>query len=244
MPGKSLVIVPTYNEKDTITQLIQEILSLPVEKLNIVVIDDCSPDHTAQTVRALLKKYAPRLELIERPGKMGIGSAYLLGFARAIDMGYDFVFEMDADFSHHPKYIPEMLRYMSYGYDLVIGSRRVTGGGVVGWGWKRKLMSKGAMEISRLLLGLKTYDVTSGFRCYRVKTLKRLDLSAMKSNGYSFQEELVFYFEEMAARIKEIPIIFVDRRFGESKLSYAEIVKFFITIVRLRVKKLLSKKTT
>ncbi len=229
-----LIVIPTYNEVENIAELIKQIFDLGIENISIVVVDDNSPDGTSQAVAGLQDIYPDRLMVYTRSGKLGIGSAYVYGFMYAIEHGYEYVFEMDADFSHDPKHIPELLRLATEGYDLVIGSRRVAGGAIEGWGYKRMLMSRMAMDFSRLLLGLTTQDVTTGYRCYKTATLARLDVSKITSNGYSFQEEMIYWFEQMNSRIIEVPITFVDRRFGKSKLSVYEIIKFFITIFRIK----------
>jgi len=228
------IILPTYNEKENIVDLIDKIFSLSLPDLHILVIDDNSPDGTAKAIISLINKYP--VELISRPGKMGLGSAYILGFQKALAQGAKYIMEMDADFSHNPQDIPRLLAAVHAGADLAIGSRRVAGGGIVGWNWWRRFMSRGATEFSRVLLGLKTKDVTAGFRCYNADFLKTLPLAEVKSNGYSFQEELVFLVEKIGGQIKEVPVIFVDRTKGKSKLSYKEIIKFFWIIFLLRQK--------
>ncbi|MFH1781742.1 MAG: polyprenol monophosphomannose synthase, partial [Patescibacteria group bacterium] len=177
------------------------------------------------------------LPVIHRPRKMGLGSAYNEAFSLALRQGSELFFEMDADFSHHPKYIPDFLREIENGYDLVVGSRRVPGGKIENWGPWRRLESGGAMWFSRVMLGLKTRDVTSGFKCYTKKAIQAMDLPAIKSNGYAFQEETIYRCEKAGLKVKEIPIIFTDRQQGKSKLSKKEVFNFFTTILRLKFRK-------
>jgi dolichol-phosphate mannosyltransferase len=232
---KIYVIIPTYNEKENIARLVKEINSLVIKGLKILVIDDNSPDGTAAMVENMMNQYP--VELTKRPGKLGLGSAYITGFKQALARGADLAITMDADFSHNPKKIPELIRaVIKEGYDLAIGSRRVPGGRVEGWNWQRKFYSAGAMWFSRLMLHLKTRDVTTGFRCYARHVLESLALDQIKTSGYSFLEELIYLCEQKKFKIKEVPIIFIDRQEGRSKLSRAEIIKFFITIFKLKFK--------
>ena len=233
---KVYVVVPTYNEKENISRLIKEISALGVKGLSVLVVDDNSPDGTAAIVEEMQGDYP--VEIIKRPGKLGLGSAYIAGFKHALANQGDMAITMDADFSHNPKKIPELIAAVaSNDYDVAIGSRRVPGGGVEGWNWQRKFYSGGAMWFSRLMLNLKTRDVTTGFRCYARHVIEKLDLDNVKTNGYSFLEELIFLCERKGFKIKEVPIIFVDRKEGKSKLSKKEIIKFFITIFRLKFKR-------
>ncbi len=228
------IIIPTYNEADNIAKLVQAIMAQPLPPLRILIVDDNSPDGTGQIADSLAQKHPEVVKVLHRPGKLGIGSAYITGFKKALAEGAEFIMEMDADFSHDPADIPRLVSEVQSGFDFVIGSRRVKGGEIVGWGPGRKLMSRGAMDFSRIMLGLKTKDVTAGFRCLSRSFLLQLPLDEINSNGYSFQEELIFYAERMGAKIKEIPVTFLDRRFGKSKLSVGEIVKFFYNILRLK----------
>lgn len=229
------IILPTYNEAENLPRLVKAIFDLQIPDLNILVIDDNSPDGTGVIADKLAKKYP--LTVIHRRGKQGLGSAYLAGFARAIVLGADVVFEMDADFSHHPADIPRLLAEIDQGYDFVIGSRRVKGGNIKGWTWWRNIQSILAMGFARFILGLKTKDITAGYRCIRTQILKDINFKSIKSNGYAFQEELVYYCEKQGFKIKEIPVTFIDRKVGRSKLSLGDIIEFFITIFRLRFKK-------
>ena len=228
---KTILVIPTYNEKENIEKLITKIFALNISELEILVVYDNSPDGTADIVEQLSEKYP--LHLLKREGKLGLGSAYIAGFKKALSLGADYIFEMDADFSHDPDDIPRMLE-SAQDADLVIGSRKIKGGKVIGWGWTRKFMSNGAMMFSRLLLGLKARDVTAGFRCFRRDVLHALDLDAIKSNGYAFQEELLYRTQKAGFKITEIPVTFVDRQEGKSKLSKKDIIEFFIVMIKLR----------
>lgn len=228
------IIIPTYNEKDTIEKLIEKIFSLNISNLNILIIDDNSPDGTGKIVRELIENYQPHLHLIQRPKKMGIGSAYISGSQYAIEHSADLIFEMDADFSHNPKNIPDFIKEINKGFDLVLGSRKIKGGKIIGWNCARKIMSAGAMLFSRIILNLKTKDVTSGYRCYSKQIFKLIDLDKLKSNGYAFQEEMIYLCEKNNFKIKEIPITFIDRKFGKSKLNYKDVFEFFQMVIRLK----------
>lgn len=229
---KTIVIIPTYNEKQNIAKLISEIFALQITGLEILVVDDNSPDGTADIAEKLKEKYP--VHLIKRAGKLGLGSAYLAGFKKALELKADYIFEMDADFSHDPADIPRMLAAAQQA-DLVIGSRKIKGGKVVGWGWLRKFMSNGAMWFSRILLNLKAKDVTAGFRCFRRQVLESINLDTIKSNGYAFQEELLYRTQKAGFKIKEIPVIFKDRQKGKSKLSKKDIIEFFLVMIKLRL---------
>jgi len=230
---KTLIIIPTYNEKQNIKKLLKEINQLKLKNLDILIIDDNSPDKTAEIVAKLQQKYQ-NLFLIKRSGKLGLGSAYITGFNWAIKRDYDYIFEMDADFSHAPKDIPRLLNAAQSGADLAIGSRRVKGGKIIGWNWQRHLSSFGANKLAKILLGLKTRDATAGFRCFRAQALKKLDLNKIKSNGYAFQEEMVYLFEKNNFKIKEVPVTFKDRAQGKSKLGKKQILEFFQVIFMLK----------
>lgn len=234
MKQKITIVIPTYNEKENISRLIPAIFDIfKVNKINgnIVVVDDNSPDGTAGVVRELMKKY--NIDIIERKGKMGLGSAYIVGFRKALKEGSDIIFEMDADFSHNPKYIPDFVNKINEGYDLIIGSRYIKGGAVKNWGPKRIMVSKGGNFIARTLTGLKTNDVTAGYRAYRKEIFKKLDLDRIRSSGYDFQIEMVFRTSRKGFKVTEIPITFVDRHVGSSKLARKDIIKFFVLCVIL-----------
>lgn len=235
---KAIIIVPTFNEKENIYRLIPAIFSLSIPddiQLELIVVDDNSPDGTAEIVEEMIKEYP--IYLIRRRRKMGLGSAYITGFKKALSVEADFIFEMDADFSHDPQDIPRLLEAAREA-NLVIGSRRIKGGKIVGWNLWRKFMSTGAMIFSRLCLGLKTKDVTAGFRVFQRKVLETIPLDEVKSNGYAFQEEMLYRTQKLGFKIKEVPVTFTDRRAGCSKLSRKDIVEFFIVMLQLRLKKI------
>ncbi len=230
---KTVIVIPTYNEKENISQLIGEIFKLQIPDLEILVVDDNSPDNTSEEVERMIP-HSP-IHLIKRKGKLGLGSAYITGFQKALSIGAEYIFEMDADFSHNPKDIPRMLEAAKK-HDLVIGSRKIQGGGIEGWGWTRKLMSNGAMWFSRTLLNLKAKDVTAGFRCFNKKVLEAIGIETITSNGYAFQEELLYKTQKSGFTIFEIPVVFTDREKGKSKLSKKDIIEFFWVMIKLRLK--------
>ena len=232
--AKSVYIsIATYNEKDNIEKLIREIFGLGLENLSVTIIDDNSPDGTAKIVEKLKTEF-PNLILIKRSGKLGYGSAHVAGFKLALGQGAEIIISMDADFSHSPKKIPELIAAIEAGNDVAIGSRKIPGGELVGWGLWRKFCSAGAMMASQAILGIKTNDLTSGFRAYGRWVFDLIDLEKIKSNGYSFLEELIYLVEKAGLKIKEVPISFLDRRLGQSKLSKKEIIKFFVTILKIK----------
>ena len=232
MSDRAVVVVPTYNERDNIVRLIGEILEQDYT-LDVLVIDDASPDGTATVVRELVVRN-PRVHLVERPGKMGLGTAYIAGFRWALERGYTYIFEMDADFSHDPKHLPEFLRAIQTA-DLVIGSRykggRVT---VVNWPMGRLFLSSAANIYARAITGLDIDDVTAGFNCFRREVLEAINLSAVKSNGYAFQIEMHFRAVKRGFRVVEIPIVFHDRTEGESKMSKKIVREAVWMVWRLR----------
>lgn len=240
---KTAVIIPTYNESENIVELINEIFAQKINNLKVIIVDDNSPDKTAELV-AKAQSVHPNLYLIRRYNKLGLGSAYIAGFKKALSLQTDLVMQMDADFSHDPKDIARLIEICENGFHLGIGSRKITGGKIIGWDWKRKLMSHGAMFLSRLILRLRTKDVTAGFRCYRQEVLKKINLENIKSNGYAFQEEMLYRTQKNKYQIKEIPVIFNDRRLGKSKLGKKDIWEFFIIIFKLKFKKYDNEKIT
>ncbi|HOJ03643.1 MAG TPA: polyprenol monophosphomannose synthase [Bacteroidota bacterium] len=228
---RALVIIPTYNELENIQGIIPEILRQD-ERLEVLVVDDNSPDGTAEAVQEMMRGNG-RIRLLQRERKMGLGTAYVAGFRHAIEHGYDFVFEMDADFSHDPNTLPRFLDAIQE-YDLVLGSRYIQGVNVINWPMKRLLLSYFANQYTRVVTGLPVRDATGGFKCFRVEVLKAIDLDRVRSNGYSFQIEMSFKAWKKGFRIHEIPIIFMDRRAGISKMS-KKIVREAVTMVwRLR----------
>ncbi len=228
------IIIPTYNESANIEKLLKKIFALNIADLEVIIVDDNSPDGTQHIVNNLKSSILNlKLHLITRPAKLGLGSAYLEGFKKALSLGADYIFEMDADFSHDPDDIPRMLE-AAQNADLIIGSRKIAGGKIIGWGWTRKFMSNGAMWLSRLLLGLKVRDVTSGFRCFKRRVLETIPLDEIKSNGYAFQEEMLYRTQKMGFTITEVPVTFIDRQEGKSKLSKKDIIEFFLIILKLK----------
>jgi len=235
IPKRALVIIPTYNEIDNVPTLIEQVL-LTDPRIDILFVDDGSPDGTGAYI-AKVREGEPRLHLLERPRKMGLGTAYCRGFEYAMANGYDVAMEMDADFSHDPKMLPRFLEEIEHA-DLVIGSRYVQGVNVVNWPMSRLLLSYFANMYSRFVTGMPLRDGTGGFKCFRTTVLRSIDLQQIRSNGYSFQIELNFLVWSMGARIKEIPIIFVDRRNGVSKMSGNIIGEASTMVWKLRLAKM------
>ena len=225
------VVIPTYNERENIGALLPRVLELT--RARVLVVDDSSPDGTGALV-AELARDEPRVGLLSRPGKQGLGRAYVAGFKRALAEGAEFICEMDADFSHDPSYLPALLSAAATRYDLVLGSRYVRGGGTVNWGLARQLISRGGNLYARAILGLPVMDATGGFRCYRRRVLAAIDLDAIHSNGYSFQIELVYRAMRAGFSVGEVPIIFPDRRVGQSKMSRRIVLEALLTVWRLR----------
>lgn len=242
---KALIILPTYNEKENISTLITEIFDVSSKNkmdLNVVVVDDNSPDGTADSVKRIKhENFKQKLFIIERPDKMGLGTAYIAGFRFALENGYDYAITMDADFSHNPGYLPNMLKKMET-CDLCIGSRYVHGGGTQNWGVSRKIISRSTNLLAHTLLGLKANDCTAGFRCYKKEVLSTINLDNIYSNGYSFLLEMMYKCQANNFKIGEIPIIFKDRRVGVSKISKQEIIKAMKTLVRFTWKRIRGKK--
>lgn len=225
------VVVPTYNERENIEPLVTQLLALPTG-VEVIVVDDNSPDGTGEVADRLAAEHEGRVSVIHRAGKLGLGTAYIAGFQKALADGADLVCSMDADFSHDPQYIPAMVEKAEQGYDLVIGSRYVRGGGSTQT-LNRKLFSWGANTITRVLLGLQAHDTTAGFRCYRGEVLQSLDLDDIESSGYSFLFEMLYRVERQGWKVGEVPIMFEDRRLGRSKISRNEIIKALWTVLRL-----------
>lgn len=215
---KPVVIIPTYNERDNIGPLLDALLSLPVENLRVIVVDDNSPDGTSDYVAGREALTQGRVRLLRRPSKMGLGSAYVAGFKLALSMGADVVFEMDADFSHDPSSIPTFLIAVENA-DVVVGSRYVNGVTVVNWPLKRLILSYFANVYTRLVTGLPLADATGGFKCFRREVLEAIDLDRVRSDGYAFQIEMNWKSWRRGFRILEIPIVFTDRRVGISKMN-------------------------
>lgn len=223
------IVIPTYNERENVGTLLPAIFA-ELPDAHVIVVDDNSPDDTAKRVMDLKDE---RVALIQRESKSGIGSAYIAGFLRALDDRADVIVQMDADFSHDPKDLPRLLAALEHA-DVAIGSRKVLGGSIVGWGVHRHLMSNGAMLIARFMLQLQTRDVTAGFRAIKAKALLDAHPETIESNGYAFQEELLFRLEYKNFCITEVPVTFVDRSKGRSKLGGKQIIEFFWRMWRLR----------
>lgn len=221
------VLLPTYNEADNISLLLPELLALP---LSVCVVDDNSPDGTGD-IAAEWAAREPRVSVVRRAGKLGLGTAYLAGFAWALEHGAEAVMTMDADFSHHPRYIPAILA-AAENADVVIGSRYVPGGDVL-YPFHRRLLSKTANFVARAALGLRAHDCTAGFRLYRADVLRKVPLDRIRSNGYSFLVEMLTFAQRAGIRIAEVPIIFADRERGVSKISSREVAKGMLTVARL-----------
>lgn len=232
----SIVIIPTYNEKENIEKIIRAVLGLGPHAFNILVIDDGSPDGTAAIVKRLMEdEFKNRLFIIERRGKLGLGTAYIAGFKWAIEQKYDYIFEMDADFSHDPKDLPRLYEACATdGADVAIGSRYVSGVNVVNWPMGRVLMSYYASKYVRTVLGVKLHDTTAGFKCYRRQVLEAIDLDTIRFKGYAFQIEMKFTAYKLGFKIKEVPVIFVNRREGTSKMSGGIFGEALFGVMRLR----------
>ena len=218
-PGSVLVTLATYNESENLPDLVQAIMEVHPEA-NVLVIDDNSPDGTGKIADSLSASDS-RIHVLHRAGKLGLGTAMIAGMRYALEHHYQFMLNMDADFSHHPRYVPALLAGMAE-HDVMIGSRYVPGGGVPDWPRKRRFMSWCVNSYARLMLGVRARDTSGAFRCYRVESLRRLDLDQVISRGYSFQEEMLFRCQRAGCRIGETPIIFEDRRRGSSKINGAE----------------------
>ena len=215
---KKIVLIPTYNEKENITAILHAVLGLSSD-FHVLIIDDNSPDGTASIVESLMGKFLNRLFLLKRPGKQGLGTAYILGFKWALDHNYDYIFEMDADFSHNPNDLDRLLQACEKGADVAIGSRYVKGGETENWPIDRKIYSLGGSAYTRIITGMPIKDPTAGFVCYKNEVLANINLDAIKFIGYAFQIEMKFAAWKLGYKIKEVPITFVDRKIGTSKMS-------------------------
>ena len=232
---RCLVIIPTYNEKENIENIVRYVFGLSVP-FDILVIDDGSPDGTATIVKRLQQEFADRLFIIERPGKMGLGTAYIQGFRWSLEHGYDYTFEMDADFSHNPD---DLLRLLAAcrdeGADLAIGSRYVSGVNVVNWPMGRVLMSYYASKYVRIVTGMQVHDATAGFVCYKRQLLEKMELDKIRFKGYAFQIEMKFTAVKMGAVVKEVPIIFTNRVLGTSKMSGGIFSEAVFGVIKLKI---------
>ncbi len=231
----SIVIIPTYNEKENIEKIIRAVFSLD-KAFHILVIDDGSPDGTAGIVKGLMaSEFSGQLFIVERSGKQGLGTAYLRGFEWSLEHGYDYIFEMDADFSHNPEDLPRLYAACAdEGYDLAIGSRYVSGVNVVNWPMGRVLMSYFASKYVRLITGMKVKDTTAGFKCYKRRVLETIDLKDIRFKGYAFQIEMKFTTYKCGFKIKEVPVVFVNRVEGVSKMSGGIFSEALFGVMRLR----------
>lgn len=235
--NRKIVIIPTYNEKENIEAIIRKVFSLE-GNFHVLIIDDGSPDGTATIVKQVQEEFPDRLFMIERSGKQGLGTAYLTGFKWSLDQGYDFIFEMDADFSHNPE---DLIRlYMACtedGADLAIGSRYCHGVSVVDWPISRIVMSYYASVYVRMVLRMKVYDTTAGFKCYTRRVLKAIDLDDVRMKGYGFQIEMKYTAYKLGFKLKEVPIIFINRQKGTSKMSGGIFGEAFWGVIKLRFRK-------
>ena len=229
------IVIPTYNEKNNIEKLLKMIFELNIKGLNVLVVDDNSPDGTSQLIEKLKNQYA-NLNLLHRQEKAGLGTAYVAGFKMALSYGAKYIFEMDADLSHHPKYIPDFLDAIKKS-DIVLGSRYIKNGGVSNWNLSRRLISRFGNIYARILLGLPYRDLTGGFKCYKRKVLEDLGLDNFSSVGYNFQIESTNAAHKAGFKIVEIPIIFTERAEGKSKFNFKIIIESFYKVLQLRLKK-------
>ncbi|UKI24670.1 MAG: polyprenol monophosphomannose synthase [Bacteroidales bacterium] len=231
----SVVIIPTYNEKENIENIINAVFALPV-MFDVLIIDDNSPDGTAAIVERMQKQWDGRLHLLKRSGKLGLGTAYIMGFKWCLDAGYEFIIEMDADFSHPPKKLLELRQACLDGADVAIGSRYVSGVNVVNWPMGRVIMSYYASAYVRIVTGMNVRDTTAGFVCYRRNVLEAIDLDKIRFKGYAFQIEMKFTAFKMGCRIKEVPIIFVNRVLGTSKMNSSIFGEAVFGVLQLRIR--------
>jgi len=235
---KALVIIPTYNEIQNIKKLIYQIIEI-LPEINILIVDDNSPDGTGEYVREL-SSVDSRVKLLSRPGKLGLGTAYVAGFKYMLENGYEIAYQMDADFSHDPKELLNMQKEIDNN-DVVIGSRYIKGVNVINWPMKRLLLSYFANKYTKIVTGIPVCDATGGFKCFRKEVLQTINLDKIKSNGYSFQIEMNFKAWKKGFRIKEIPIIFYDRTEGNSKMSKKIVHEAIFMVWKLRLRSILGK---
>jgi len=232
MSERTLIVVPTYNERDNVEEVVRQFLA-PVASAELLFVDDNSPDGTGDLLDQIAENNT-RVHVMHRAGKLGLGTAYLDGFRWALERNYDYILEMDADFSHDPKYLPDMVRLAREGADMVVGSRYVKGGGTINWGLGRQFISRCGSLYARSILGVRVRDLTSGFACYRRQTLEQLDLDQVKSNGYSFQIEMKYRVLKTGMQVSELPIVFEDRRVGQSKMSRTIFMEALLMVWKLR----------
>jgi dolichol-phosphate mannosyltransferase len=235
---KKVIIIPTYNEIENVEKMLRKVMSLE-DGFHVLIIDDGSPDGTAAVVKKLMAEFPERIFIIERSGKQGLGTAYITGFNWSIGHGYDYIFEMDCDFSHNPDDLPRLYRACSEeGADLAIGSRYCNGISVINWPIGRVIMSYYASVYVRTVLGMKVYDCTAGFKCYKRKVLETIDFDRIRMRGYGFQIEMKYNAYKLGFKIKEVPIIFVDRTEGVSKMSSGIFGEAFWGVMKLRFRKI------
>jgi len=228
----ALVCIPTYNEQENVESIVRAVLEAD-PRTDVLVVDDASPDGTGALADALARE-SSRVHVLHRPGKAGLGRAYLAAFHWGLERGYQFLLEMDADWSHHPRYLPLLLDRATSQADLVLGSRWVRGGGTLNWGTGRQLISKGGSLYARLVLGLPIRDLTGGFKCFRAEVLRAIDLDSVHSTGYAFQIELTYRAIRRGFRVVEVPIVFEDRRVGQSKMSRAIVLEALLMVWKIR----------
>ncbi len=234
---KTVVVMPTYNEAQNLPSIVSELLSLGLEDLEIVIVDDNSPDGTGEIADALAKQYPGRVHVIHRPRKMGLGTAYKDGFRYALRNGASLIVEMDADFSHSPSYLPQMIEKAKE-YDVVVGSRYVPGGGVdEHWGLWRKFLSRFGNLYARLVTGLKVKDATAGYKVFRRHVLENIDLDRIQSDGYAFQIEMAYACQQAGYRVYEVPIYFEDRAIGRSKMNLGIVLEAIWRVWQLRFRR-------
>lgn len=239
---RKLVIIPTYNEKENVEKIIRAVRSLE-DDFHVLIIDDGSPDGTASIVKGLTDEFKDSLFIIERAGKQGLGTAYITGFKWGVERGYDYIIEMDADFSHNPADLPRLYRACSEGgADLAIGSRYCNGISVINWPIGRVIMSYFASKYVRTVLGMKVFDTTAGFKCYRRRVLETIDLDKVRMHGYGFQIEMKYSAYRLGFKITEVPIIFVDRTEGTSKMSGSIFGEAFWGVIALRLRGIRAKR--
>lgn len=233
---KVIVVTPTYNEAENLPGLVDQLLSLGIEGLEILVVDDASPDGTGEIAEQLARRHPGRLQVLHRKAKLGLASAYIAGFRRALEDGADVIIQMDADFSHSPHYLPQLLEKLK-DHDVAIGSRYVAGGATDRrWGWRRRFLSRAGNVYARWVTGLKVKEVTGGFRAFRREALEKLDFSAIQSKGYAFQIETAYALQKQGFRMAEVPIIFQERGAGRSKMSWRIIWEALWRVWQLRLR--------
>ena len=236
-PARALVVLPTYNERDNIEPMLGAILN-QASDFDVLVVDDASPDGTGQIADRLAAEHPGRVNVLHRDGKRGLGTAYVEGFLLALERGYEHVFEMDADFSHEPADLIRLREAVQAGADVAVGSRWVGHGGTRNWSLLRTLISRGGSMYARLVLGVPVQDLTSGFKCFSRHVLERLDLRSVRSNGYAFQVEMNYRCYRHGFRIAEVPIVFIDRRVGKSKMGTHIVLEAMFVVLRLRLQSL------